>query len=106
MGSSKFATVFGFISTIASIIGFICFFSNPSITLICAGTSLFNSFIQVVLGEQKNFTTEIITIFIAVIISFFADISTVMVIAVALCVADAALSIFGWILMLFAYKKF
>lgn len=92
-----FLNAFGFISSLISIIGIILFFINPVFTFFCASFSIINSILQVFVGEQNNFSTEILTIIIAIIIAFVAKISYINTISFALCVSDALLSIIGWI---------
>ena len=91
--------VFGFLSALISIIGIILFFINPIITIICAAFSIINSILQVFIGEQNNFSTEIFTIIISVIVAFIAKISYINTISFALCIGDALLQIVGWIFM-------
>lgn len=96
-----FLSLFGFISALISVVGIIFYFVNPIVTIICAAFSIINSILQVFIGEQNNFSTEIFTIIIAVIIALIAKISFINTICFALCIADALLQIIGWIFMAF-----
>lgn len=94
-----FLNLLGFISAIVSIAGIVLFFFNPALTIICAIVSIINSLLQVFIGEQNNFSTEILTIVIAAIISFIAKISYINTICFALCISNALFYIVGLIFM-------
>ena len=84
------------ISAITSIIGIIFFFCGyPIVTIVCAVISLVSSVVNVVKGEQHGFITEIITIIIGLIIALIANIDIINGIAVAICIGDAGLTVFG-----------
>lgn len=92
-----FLNAFGFISGLLSIIGIILFFINPVFTIFCAAFSIIDSILQIFFGEQNNFSTEIFTIIIAVIIACIAKLSYINTISFALCICNALLWIIGWI---------
>ncbi len=97
--------IFSLSTTIISIIGIIFFFVNPTVTTVCACFSIINSFIQVIYGDQKNFSTEILTVIIAIIISGIAGISYWNTICLSLCIADVLLTVLGWISMVLLNAK-
>ena len=96
-----FLNILGFIITLTSILGIIFFFINPVITIVCAVLSILNSVIQIFAGQQNNFTTELITGIIAVIIAFIAKISYINTICIALCIGDVLMNIMGLIFIAF-----
>lgn len=105
MDKSPFFSILGLISTIASIIGIIFFFINPTVTIICAVISALNSILQVAFGDQNNITTEIVTIIIAVIVALIIQKPIFPIICFAICIADAIMSVLGLISMFIFYKK-
>lgn len=92
--------IFSLLTTIISIIGIIFYFVNPTVTTVCACFSVINSFIQIIYGDQKNFSTEILTVIIAVIVSGIRDLSYWNTICFSLCIADVLLAVLGWISLL------
>ena len=91
---------------ISGLIGTIFFFSgNRSITYICAAITLLDSFIQVTIGEQKNFATELVTVIIGLIVGLITNIGIADGISISLCIGCLALAILGWSLQLIAYLK-
>lgn len=99
-------TIFGFASTISSIVGVIAFFTDSfPLLLICAGISLINSLIQVIFGDQNNLSTEISTVIISLIISFFVKAQWYIVISLGLCVVESAVCVLGWVTMLIMTRK-
>ena len=94
------------ISGIVSLIGSVFFFINPVVTIFCAVFSLINSYIQVVYGSQRNFTTEITTMIIGLIVALLAKLSIANTIAFSLCLADAVMFVIGWIGLIISYFKF
>lgn len=105
MNKSFFITILGAVSTIASIVGIIFFFIDPTVTIICAIISALNSILQIALGDQNNITTEIVTIIIAVIVALIMQKTIFPIICFALCLVDALMSILGWISMFAFYKS-
>ena len=105
MNKSPFISILGAISTIASIVGIIFFFINPTVTIVCAAISALNSILQVTFADQNNITTEIVTIIIAVIVAFIIQKPIFPIICFALCLGDTLMSVLGWISMFIFYKK-
>lgn len=101
----KFATIFGVLSTIVSILGIIFFFINPSVTCYCALFSLLNSLIQITVGGQNNLNTEISTIIIALIIALIGRLNILRTISFAICLIDVLMYIFGLIYMWLNFKN-
>ena len=103
---SVVTTIFSIIGIISGLIGTIFFFSgNRSITYICAAITLLDSFIQVPIGEQKNFATELVTVIIRLIVGLITNIGIADGISISLCIGCLALAILGWSLQLIAYLK-
>ena len=92
--------IFSLLTAIISIIGIIFYFVNPTITTVCACFSIINSFIQIIYGNQKNFSTEFLTVIIAIIVSGIRDLSYWNTICFSLCIADVLSAILGWISLL------
>lgn len=105
MNQSPFISVIGAISTIASIVGAIFFFINPTVTIICAIISALNSILQVTFGDQNNITTEIAAIIIAVIVALIIQKPVFLIVCFAICLVEALMSVLGWIFMFTFYKK-
>ena len=104
-GKIMVTNLIGFISTLTSIVGVIAFFCKAFPLLIfCAVISILNSFIQVIFGEQNNFTTEIATIILFGIISFFAKANIPIMISFGICIADVIMSVLGWISIFIFWK--
>ena len=101
----RFTTVFGFVSTLSSIAGLICFFINPTVTVVCGITSVINSLIQRIWGEQNSLTTEIITIFIAMLVAVFADLYWLTCTSFALCLVETVFALIGWIVIAMQKSK-
>ena len=106
MYQNPFAKFTSVLSILASIIGAIFFFVNPTITIVCAIICVFNSIVQVICRNQKNLITEILTVIIAIIIAAIADLLIFDTICFALCIVEALMNIFGWIFMFVAMKKY
>lgn len=100
-----FIQFFSVISTLASVVGCIFYFINPVITIFCGAITLINSFLQIVFADQNNFTTEIVTIIIAVVVALIIDTAIIPCISFALCIADLLMLVTGWIFMFFLYKR-
>ena len=106
MYQNPFAKFTSVLSILASIIGVRFFFINPTITIICAVVTLFNSVVQTVCGDQNNLNTEIFTVVIAIIIALIAELSIFNIIGFALCIVETLMNIIGWIIMLVTTKKY
>ena len=101
-----FTTILGILSTITSAVGIIAFFNQATVLLcICAVISIVNSLAQVISGSQNNLNTEIATVVIFSITSFFTDSGWLNMIAFGLCVVEVVMTVLGWIMMLFLMKK-
>ena len=100
-----FATIFSHISGITSIIGFVCAFSNPGVTMVMAAISLFASVLNVWFGDQNNFVTEIIAIGIGLLVALLFEIEILLALSAAICLGDMIISILGWISLLFILSK-
>lgn len=101
-----FATILGILSTITSVVGTIAFFNQATALLcICAVISIVNSLVQVIGGSQNNLNTEIATVVIFSIISFFTNNGWLNMVAFGLCVVEVAMTVLGWIMMLFMMRK-
>ena len=94
---------FGIISAISALVGVICYFINPVITIVCGVVSLINSVIQIAFGDQNNFGTEFFSIIVAVIISLIFDLPIFTFIGFILCVVEVIMAFLGWVMM---YKMF
>lgn len=94
---------FRIMSAISSIVGVICYFINPVITIICGVVSLINSVVQITFGDQNNLSTEIFSVFIAVIISLIFDLPIFAFIGFILCVVEIIMAFLGWVMM---YRMF
>ena len=103
---SKITALSGIIATLSSFVGIIFFFINIRVTTICAILLIIDSFIQVIFGEQKNLITETLTIIISIIVALIIRANILNIIAFALCLATALLSIIGWIHMLITVIKY
>ena len=93
----QFARFFNFVSSIASMIGIVCFFINPTITIICGILSLVNSILQVAFSDQNNLSTEITTIIIAIILALIIKTPIIPLIALFLCGVEILMLIISWI---------
>ena len=101
-----FAKISGVISTIISIVGVIAFFSDSIVLLYwCAAISIVNSLVQTISGEQNNLSTEVVTVFIFSIVSFFTKTKWIIMIAFGLCLVDALMSLIGWIANIILISK-
>ena len=95
----RFINIFGFISILIAIAGVICFFINPTITIVCGVVSIIDSLIQRFFGEQNSLITEILTTFVAIIVAVIAKLAILQIVAFALCLAEAILGVIGWIIV-------
>lgn len=105
-GASKITILSNIIGVMASIVGIVTFFCGfPIVTIVCAVITLFDSFIQVIAGDQNNFITEIVTIIIGVIVGLTTTIGVVDGISIALCFGCLALAVVGWAFILISGKR-
>lgn len=95
----RFVNVCGFISILVSIAGVICFFINPTITIVCGVVSVINSLIQRFFGEQNSLITEFFTIFVAIIVAVIAKLAILQTVSFALCLDETILGVIGWIIV-------
>lgn len=105
MNRHPFVSVLSVIDIIAVIIGCIFYFINPTVTIICGVITAINSVTQVVWGDQNNFSTEIATIIISLIIASLADLPIFEFICFILCAVDLLMLVVGWIISLVYSRK-
>lgn len=106
MKNQIFPNVFSVLDFIICVFGLIIIFFNPPIILFCAAFSLLNSYVQVIFSKQNNFNTEILTIVVAVVISFFIKTSWFIAVAFALCAADVLFSVIDYVFMIFTIRRY
>lgn len=107
MKISVITTVSSFVGFVASITGIISFLlNNPIITVICAVVTLVDSGIQIFIGDQNSFITEILTVLIGAIIGLITKIGIFSGIAVALCFVCAFMTLLGWGIQLYSFIRF
>lgn len=99
-------TLFSVAGMIAALFGTIFFFQGAQhIAYICAAITILDSFIQVIVGNQKNFATEILTVLIGLIIGIITKISIIDGISIALCIGCLLLSAIGWIFQIITFMR-
>ena len=100
------ASILGFFSTFSSAVGIIAFFTNSStLLLICVSISLINSIVQVIWGQQNNLNTEIATVVIFFIISFFTKSPWYIIISFGLCLIEVIMWLLSLIGIIFLKRR-
>ena len=95
----------GTISLVASIVGVIFYFINPTVTIICGIISVINSVYQCCKGVQNNINTELAAVALGLLGAIIFKVSIFATICFALCVAESVLMIAGTLLMFIFFKK-
>lgn len=105
----KFVETMAIFTTIAAIVGIICYFTKVNnyltILYICAAASFLHSVLNVAFGDQNNLSTEKFTIILAVIVSLIFRLPIITMIALFICIFDFLFSLpglIGMVLMFFA----
>lgn len=102
----KFVEILGTIEFLTSLAGIICFFTgHQTITLFCAAFSILHSFLNVVFGDQNGFGTEILTIFIGMIVAVVFRLNMLNVVAVAICIGVYAILLIPLVLFAIFGRK-
>lgn len=85
-GIDKFLSFLSVLAFIAGIAGIVCFYCGVvAVTCSCAVFLLFESFMQVVCGEQNGFGTQIFAAIVGFVVALISQTSVPHTIAVALC---------------------
>ena len=99
-------SLFGIASVITSAIGTVAFFTHSyTLLIVCAVISIADSLIQIIWGEQNNLNTEIATIVIFSVVSFFSNVKWIILVSFGLCISSLLITIVGWVLILFFIKR-
>jgi hypothetical protein len=102
----KFVEIMGGIELLVALVGIVCFFiGHETITLFCAAFSLLHSFLNVVFGDQNGFGTEILTIFIGMIVAVVFRLNMLNVVAVAICIGVYAILLIPLVLFAIFGRK-
>lgn len=96
----KFVETLGGIELFVFLAGVVFYFTgNVTYTYFCAAFSLLHSFLNVVFGDQNDWSSELATMLIAVVISLIIKKQMLDIIAVALCIASVLFGLPGLILV-------